>query len=105
MKSFFLILIAVVTIFEVAGDILFKEWSIHNKNYLLIIGIFLYMCATTFWAFTLKYQDLSMAVVIFGVLTVVVGALVGVLLYHEQLSTLNYIGIVFGIICIILLEI
>jgi multidrug transporter EmrE-like cation transporter len=105
MKYFFIILVIIVSILEVAGDILFKEWSIQKKNIYLIIGTILYMGATIFWALSLKYQNLSKAVVIFGVLTVIIGVLVGVFIYKEPISTLNVIGVIFGLICIVLLEI
>jgi len=105
MKYFFIVLIIFVTILEIIGDILFKEWSIHSKKYLIILGTLFYTLATLVWAFSLKYQNLSKAIVIFAVLTLIVGALVGVFIYKESLSTLNIIGIILGLASIILLEI
>ena len=105
MKYFFIILVIIVSLLEVVGDILFKEWTIKNNKYFLILGIIAYLVATTFWAFSLKFQNLSKAVVIFGVLTVIIGVLVGVLLYKEPLSTLNIIGVLLGLAAIFLLEI
>jgi multidrug transporter EmrE-like cation transporter len=103
--NFFTLLIIVVAILEVIGDILFKEWTIKSNTWLLISGIISYMVATTFWAFSLKYQGLAKAVVIFGVLTLIIGVLVGVFIYKEELTYLNITGIIFGLACIILLEI
>ena len=105
MKSFIIIWVVVVAILEVIGDILFKEWAIHNKNLFLVLGIVFYMIATIFWAFSLKYQDLSKAVVIFAVLTLIIGVLVGVFFYKESLTTLNTIGIILGLASVILIEI
>ena len=105
MKYFFILLVIVVSILEVAGDILFKEWTLKNNKYFLILGIIAYLVATTFWAFSLKFQNLSKAVVIFGVLTVIIGVLVGVFLYKEPLTTLNIIGVILGLAAIFLLEI
>ncbi len=105
MKYFFILLVIIVSILEVIGDILFKEWIIKNNKYLLIIGIIAYLAATTFWAFSLKFQNLSKAVVIFGVLTVTIGVLVGVFLYKEPLTSVNIIGIILGLVSIFLLEI
>jgi len=104
MKYFFIILVVVVSILEVIGDVLFKEWIIKNNKYLLCLGIIAYLIATTFWAFSLKFQNLSKAVVIFGVLTVIIGVLVGVLLYKEPLTTLNIVGVILGLASIVLLE-
>ncbi len=105
MKYFFIFLVIIVSIFEVVGDILFKEWTIKNDKFYLIIGIIAYLIATTFWAFSLKFQNLSKAVVIFGVLTIIIGVLVGVFIYKEELTTLNIIGVVLGLASIALLEI
>jgi multidrug transporter EmrE-like cation transporter len=105
MKYFFIFLVIIVAILEVVGDILFKEWTIHDKKFLLVIGVIFYMAATIFWAFSLKYHNLSKAVVIFAVITLIVGVLVGVLIYKENLNALNIIGILLGLTSIILLEI
>jgi multidrug transporter EmrE-like cation transporter len=105
MKYFFIFLVIIVAILEVVGDILFKEWVIHDKKYLMALGILFYMAATIFWAFSLKYQNLSKAIVIFAVLTLIVGVLVGVFIYKEELTTLNIIGILLGLASIILIEI
>jgi len=104
MNQYFIYLITAVAFLEVIGDILFKEWSIHNKSWFLILGILAYMAATLFWAFSLKYQSLSKAMVIFAVLTLIVGILVGVFFYKEELTTVNVIGVVGGLISIVLLE-
>ena len=63
------------------------------------------MFATVFWAYSLKYQDLSKAVVIFAVITLIVGASVGVFVYKENLTILNIIGVLVGLVSIVLLEI
>jgi len=105
MKIYFLLLVVTVSILEVVGDILFKEWTIRTDKIFLIAGIIAYLAATTFWAFSLKFQNLSKAVVIFGILTIIIGVLVGVFLYKEELSTLNIIGIFLGLVSIVLLEI
>jgi multidrug transporter EmrE-like cation transporter len=104
MKYFFIFLVITVGLLEVVGDVLFKEWIIHNKKSLLLIGVVFYMLATVIWAFSLKYQSLSKAVVIFAVLTLIVGVLVGVFFYKEPLTTLNIIGIVLGLASIVLIE-
>jgi len=104
MKYFFIFLVIVVGLLEVVGDVLFKEWIIHNKKSLLLIGVVFYMAATIFWAFSLKYQSLSKAVVIFAVLTLIVGVLVGVFFYKEPLTPLNIIGVVLGLASIVLIE-
>lgn len=105
MKALFLVLIVVVAFLEVAGDILFKEWVIHNNKLQLFLGVIIFTIATIIWAFSLKYGTLSKSMVIFAVITLIVGVLVGVLFYKESLTTTNIIGIVLGLASIVLLEI
>ncbi len=105
MKIFFITLVIVVAILEIVGDILFKEWTIKHQNLLLVLGVISYTVATLVWALSLQYQDLSKAIVIFAVLTLVVGVFVGVFIYKEELTTLNIAGVILGLLSIILLEI
>lgn len=101
---FFIFIIAAVAL-EVIADILFKKWAIQNKNLLLIIGLFLYFLGTCFWAFSLKYEFLSKAISIFTVLNLIIITLAGLIIFKEDLSLTNKIGITFGIISVILIEI
>ena len=105
LKIIFFMLIALAVLLEVAGDILFKKWSIGNKNILLVLGLIIYFIGTIFWAFSLKYEFLSKAISIFTILNLVIVVLVGVLLFNEKLSVTNEIGIILGVISIILIEV
>jgi len=105
MKNTFRFLIIAVALLEVFGDILFKEWTIQNKKILIFFGVILYMIATLLWALSLKYQNLSKSVVIFALLTLIIGVLVGVFVYKETLNITNIVGIFLGLASIFLLEI
>src|SRR3990172_11908044 len=99
--SFLLILLAVSL--EIIADIIFKKWSIDNKNLLLYIGLLIYFIGTIFWAFSLKYEYLSRAISVFTVLNLVIVVLVGVLYFKEDLSLINKIGIGLGILSVVLI--
>lgn len=103
-KYIFLFLITLAMALEVAADVLFKKWSLGSKSCWLIIGLAVYMIGTTFWAYSLKYGHLSKAISIFAVLNLIILVLIGVLVFKEDLSLINKIGIVLGIIGIILIE-
>jgi multidrug transporter EmrE-like cation transporter len=105
MKQYFFFLIILAVAFEVVADILFKYWSINAKGVLLWSGVTLYAIGTVIWAFSLKYEFLSKAIVVFTVLNLVIVALVGVFLFKENLSSINKIGIILGIIGVILVQI
>ena len=101
--GFWLFLILAVLL-EVIADVLFKKWSLENKNLLLVLGLFLYFIGTVFWAFSLKYEYLSKAISVFTVLNLVIITLVGVVLFKEHLSLVNKIGVLLGILSVGLIE-
>ncbi len=104
LKFVFILLIVLAVILEVIGDVFFKKWAIGNKNILLIIGLLVYFIGTVFWAFSLKYEFLSKAISIFTILNLIIVVLVGVIYFKEDLSLINKIGIITGIISVILVE-
>ncbi len=97
-------LILLAVLLEVAADVLFKKWSLENKNLLLGLGLFLYFIGTVFWAFSLKHEYLSKAISVFTVLNLILVVLVGVFLFKENLSSLNKLGIALGILSVVLIE-
>jgi multidrug transporter EmrE-like cation transporter len=101
--AFFILMIFSVSL-EVAGDTLLKQWSIENRNALLIFGLAIYALATLLWAFSLKYEFLSKAISIFTVLNLVAVVLVGVIVFKEDLTLINKLGIGLGILSVMLLE-
>lgn len=104
-KLIFFVLIIVAAALEVLADAFFKEWSLKNKNVLFGIGMAIYLLATIIWAFSIKYELLSKAICVFALLNIIIVVLVGVLYFKEQLTLLNKIGVLLGIISVILVEI
>lgn len=103
-KTLFFIFIAIAVIIEIIADILFKKWTLTNKTSFIVLGMILYATGTFFWAVSLKYELLSKAVIIFTLVNLIAIVAVGVLIFNEQLNTMNKIGIALGIISIFLLE-
>ncbi len=104
-KYIFFALILLAVALEVVADILFKKWSIDSKNILLGIGLLIYFIGTIFWAISLKYGPLSKAISVFTILNLVIIVLVGVIMFKEDLSLINKVGIGLGILSIILIEV
>jgi multidrug transporter EmrE-like cation transporter len=90
---------------EVAADIFLKKWALGDNTCLLFIGLAVYFIGTIFWAFSLKYEFLSRAISIFSVLNFSVVAVVGLIVFKEDVSLINKVGIAVGLISIILIEI
>jgi multidrug transporter EmrE-like cation transporter len=103
-KLIFFGLILTATLFEVVGDIFFKKWTIDNNNLILIVGFVIYFVGTIFWAFSLKYEYLSKSISVLTILNLIAVALVGVLYFKEDLTLVNKIGIILGILSVALIE-
>lgn len=103
-RPLFFILIALAVAFEVVADVLFKKWAMENRGQLLAIGLALYFIGTVFWAISLRHDLLSRAVTVFTVVNLLAVVLAGVLIFGEQLTLLQKVGVGLGIISVLLLE-
>ena len=104
MNKWFLILIFFATIFEISADVLFKYWSIGARNIFWILGIVLYSIGTIIWAFSLKYEYLSKAIIIFTILNLIVVVLIGLFVFKEDISFINKFEIILGVASMILIQ-
>lgn len=64
----------------------------------------IYLVGTALWAFSLKYEYFSKAVSVFAILNLMIAVLAGVIIFKDDLSVINKVGIALGIISIILIE-
>ena len=99
-----LFLLGLVIIFEIAADILSKEWSLNPRFYFLIGGISFYLLANIAWLFSLRYgSGLARGVSIFSVACAVLAIVIGVVFYKEEISRLQLVGMVLGVFSLILI--
>ena len=103
-KFLFFALVILAVALEVVADIIFKKWASANKASLFYMGLVIYMAGTIFWAVSLKYEFLSKAISVFAILNIVILVLAGVIIFKEDLSFVNKIGIALGILSVILIE-
>ena len=89
---------------EITGDVFFKKWAIESRAALLWSGFIIYAFGALFWALSLRYEMLSKAISVFTILNLIIVALIGVILFKENISTLSKIGILLGLIGIALIE-
>lgn len=104
LKTIFFILVVIAAVLEASGDVILKKWALDGKNFFFIFGLAVYFMATVIWAFSLKYEFLAKAISIITILNLIIVVLVGVLYFKEDLSVINKIGIVAGIISVILIQ-
>lgn len=99
-----LILIIIGASIEVFADIFFKIWNDKGGNHLIVAGIILYLIGTGCWITSLKYETFTKSGVIFLLLNIILLSLTGLLFFKDDLSTINKIGIILGIVSIIMVE-
>ena len=104
LKATFFALILLAVLIEVLADILFKKWAVQHNQALFALGMMAYLIGTVFWASSLKFEFLSKAGAVFTILNLVLIVLAGVVLFQEQLTTWNKVGIALGIVSVALIE-
>lgn len=99
-----LVPLLLLVIVEACADIIAKYFSITNKLWIGITALCVYALANVFWLISLKNgAELATGAVIFSVISQILAILIGVLIYHEQLSLTQGIGIILGIVSLVLL--
>jgi multidrug transporter EmrE-like cation transporter len=104
-KILFFILVTFAALFEALWDVILKKWTLDGKHIYFLFGVLVYLVAIILWAFSLKHEFLSKAISIVTVINLIIVVLIWVFYFKEDLSTLNKIWILFGVISLILIEI
>lgn len=103
-KFIFMCLIFAGVILEVFGDVFFKKWSIDGRVWILVVGLLIYFSGAYFWAMSLKYEGLAIAVSVFTIMNMILASLIGVFYFSENLGLVNKVGIGLGILSVLLIE-
>lgn len=101
----FIGLVVVALTIDVLGDYWLKKWAIGSGVKWLLAGLGIYGLANLFWAASMRYELLSKVIVFYSVLGVVAGIFVGVVLFQEKLSAINWAGFALGIVSLVLINI
>ena len=103
MKPWVIFLCGLV-LFESLADVFAKEFSLHNKLWMAVVSIALYVVANSSWLMSLRDQStLTVSANIFSVSSGILALLIGVFLYGEALSIRQGAGVALGILSLILL--
>ena len=105
MNWVFVVLLAFAVGLEIIADFFFKSWANQNKFSLIALGLALYFIGTIFWAYSLKFESLSKAILFFTVINLIVISLMGMILFHEKLNAWNQLGLGVGVASVILMEV
>lgn len=101
-----LIPLILLVVFEALADVVAKYFAVTNKLWIAGGALLIYIIANIFWLISLKNgAELATGAVIFSIISEVLAILIGVLIYHEQLSLTQGIGIILGLVSLVLLVI
>jgi len=103
-QTLFLVLVSIAAFFEAAGDIVLKKWSQESRNEIFMLWLLLYIIGIVIWGISLKYEFLSKAISVMTIINLIIVVLVWVLYFQDNLSIVNKVGIILGIISVILIE-
>ncbi len=103
--NYFWVLISIVIVLETIADVLFKEWSLKNQPFLLVLGVIIYSLGTVAWAYSLKFESLSKAITVFSIVNLIAVILIGLIFYKEDVSLVAKLGIVLGVISVVLMQV
>ena len=94
-----LIPLAILVILEATADIISKTWQIRGGWYIAALALLTYLTANAFWLLALKNgAGLAKGAVLFSIFSAIVAVAIGVIFYKESLSTIQLVGLIFGII-------
>jgi multidrug transporter EmrE-like cation transporter len=99
-----LVYLLVLVAFELAADVLAKQFALSGKLVFGILSISGYVFANIAWLISLRSGGtLSKGSVIFSALSGVIAVVIGLFIYHEKASPYQLIGMALGIAAIVFL--
>ena len=99
-----IVLIAVGSLFLTGGDIVFKYWTENEKITLYGFGPVLYLVGLMFLVQSFKHENIAVASTMLVIFNIISLAVASWLMFHEKLSLVQLVGVLFAIIAIVLLE-
>ncbi len=92
-------------VFEGVADIFSKEWSVRGTLPWWLLAIGGYVVANTFWLFAIRNgSGLTRGAIIFSVGSAILAVAIGLLIYREEISRMEALGVVLGIVALALIS-
>lgn len=89
-------------VFELIADVFAKEYSLRDSYYLWGGAIVSYIIANAFWLNAIKNgSGLGKGAIIFSVVSAIMATIIGVLVYKEIVTKIQFLGMMLGIISLI----
>ena len=100
----FLLLIGVTSVFDVVAAVMLRAWAGNEHLPLLVAGVVGFALAGLAFAFSMKYEGLAVANVIWIGASVVLVSLAGIWVFGERLVPSQMAGIVLVVVGILMVE-
>ena len=100
--TWLLLLLSAVSV--IAGDYFAKFWSTNQKPAFFILSIIGYVLSGVFFIPILLREGLVWASLIWVILSAAGFIFIGLVLFHETLTTIQTVGLILGVLAIILLN-
>jgi len=88
---------------EILADVLAEEYAVHG-HWFWIVSLLCYVIGNGFWLYAIRHgSGLARGADIFAVSTALSATFIGVYFFHESLRGLQWIGIAFGFVALVLI--
>jgi len=87
-----------------AGDLIMKKWTGNSSPFLYGLGLIVYLIGMVFLSQSFKFKNIAVAslmLVLFNIITLLIASW---FFYQEKLSLIQMVGIIFGLISVVILE-
>jgi len=89
----------------IAGDYFAKYWSVNQKTSLVVLSVAGYAVSALFYIPTLLKEGLVVTSILWSLLSILGFMAIGLLVFRETLSPIQWVGVVFGIIALIIFSV
>ncbi len=87
------------------GDLASGEWVKTNKKYFYALAFVFYIIGLNFLIYGYKFEEIAVASMTLEIFNVTTLTIAGRFLFKENISRLEIIGIIIGLIAVVILEI
>jgi multidrug transporter EmrE-like cation transporter len=104
MAAKFYTLLVCAVVLECSADVLFRKSGLSGNTPLYLGALVIYVIGGACWGMSLQYREVSRGILVFAMLNIIIVTVAGVLLFDEQLTSTNKLGILAGLGSLVLIE-
>ena len=98
-----IVLVSLAAVSVIIGDFFAKYWSLNQKNIFYILTLIFYLGSGVLYVPSLLKEGLVITSIIWVLISTIGLLLVGIVIFKEQLSFIQVIGVTLGIIALLIL--